>query len=117
MDNTRLTKEGLWRAVLGDATGAPAKPAAAAAAAAATKGKGKEKETEKPVKEAESCFLFKRKFLKYVVLASATPSPDAALDTKHTIQTTASWTSERAESWPCCPRPCCSFTTPGSWPR
>ncbi len=70
MDNTRLTKEGLWRAVLGDATGAPAKPAAAAAAAAA-KGKGKEKETEKPVKEAESCFLFKRKFLKYVVLASA----------------------------------------------
>lgn len=69
MDNTRLTKEGLWRAVLGDATGAPAKPAAPAAAAA--KGKGKEKETEKPVKEAESCFLFKRKFLKYVVLASA----------------------------------------------
>jgi ribosomal protein L12E/L44/L45/RPP1/RPP2 len=71
MDNTRLTKEGLWRAVLGDATGAPAKPAAAAAAAAATKGKGKEKETEKPVKEAESCFLFKRKFLKYVGFASA----------------------------------------------
>jgi ribosomal protein L12E/L44/L45/RPP1/RPP2 len=65
----RLTKEGLWRAVLGDATGAPAaKPAAAAAAA---KGKGKEKETEKPAKETESCFLFKRKFLKYVVLASA----------------------------------------------
>jgi hypothetical protein len=60
-DRFRLAKEGLWKAVLGDATSAPAPKGAATAAAA--KGKGKEKETEKSV-VSESCYLFKRKFLK-----------------------------------------------------
>lgn len=61
----RLTQEGLWKNVLGDATGAPApKATPAPTAASAAKGKGKEVvEKPQPVKEGAS-FLFKRKFLK-----------------------------------------------------